>query len=218
MPKLFGRNVPPVMLGAMGILTGFLVIQALSPADDTATKSRKPKSQVKKLLNQSDYLNTDYAFQIAPLGEAVQPKDVFRPLVSKNSGDKAANQTVDNFSYSGMAQLNGVANGLLENSQTGQGDFVQEGQSWHDHVVVKVSGDSIELRNANGDLLTLVAGAAATKNGPAAATPAAPAANPVMVGPIGSSDITIQADANAGGNGNQGGGRRRGRRNNGGGG
>jgi hypothetical protein len=214
MPKLFGRDFPPVMLGAMGLLTIVAFSQVLGGGAETSATKKRPKTQSKKLSADSDYLETDYRFQIAPLGDSVQAKDAFKPLVSKGTADKAGTQSIDSFSYSGMAQLNGVANGLLENSTTGQGDFVQEGQTWHDHTVVKVTGDSIVMRNSNGDVLTLLAGVSASKAGPTAAAGTAPvpqSGNPIMVGPIGSSDISIQADANAGGNQNQGG-RRRGRR------
>ena len=203
MPKVFGKEVSTVTLG-VGVLAVLVLGYKLTSSDDTPTTPKKKiKPPIKKSYGQTDYLDADYAFKIAPLPDSTTPKDVFKPLVSKDSLTSAAgNQSIDSYTYSGMAQLNGVANGLLENSQTGQGDFVQPGQRWHEQwQVIKVTGDEIALRNDSGDVKTLLAGAAMAKEGNAVTAPAAaagaPVANPVMVGPIGASDITIQADVSA---------------------
>jgi hypothetical protein len=203
MPKLFGREIPPVVLGGVGLVAAYVVYGALFPSDDTAPTIRGPKPPVKKSSGASDYLPTDYTFKIAPLADTTPTKDAFRPLVVKSSvGDKNGIQSIDNYTYSGMAQLNGVSNGLLENSQTGQGDFVQPGQHWHDQwLVIKITPEEMDLRSDATEATTvLLAGAAAAKSA-ASAGPTTVAAggssNPVMVGPIGASDISVQADATA---------------------
>lgn len=203
MPKLFGREIPTVVLGGVGLVAAYVVYGALFPGDDAPTTARRPKPPVKKSTGESDYLITDYTFKIAPLPDTTATKDAFRPLVIKSSvGDKNGIQSIDNYTYSGMAQLNGVANGLLENSQTGQGDFVQPGQHWHDQwLVIKVTPEEMDLRSDVTEATTvLLAGAAAAKAsataGPATVA-AAGSSNPVMVGPIGASDISVQADATA---------------------
>ena len=203
MPKLFGREIPPVVLGGVGLVAAYVVYGALFPSDDAPTTVRRPKPPVKKSGGESDYLLTDYTFKIDPLPDTTATKDAFRPLVIKSSvGDKNGIQSIDNYTYSGMAQLNGVSNGLLENSQTGQGDFVQPGQHWHDQwLVIKVTPEEMDLRSDVTEATTvLLAGAAATKAtstaGPATVA-AGGSSNPVMVGPIGASDISVQADASA---------------------
>ena len=202
MPKLFGREMPPVVIGGVGLVAAYVVYGALFPGDDAPTTARKPKPAVKKTSGESDYLPTDYTFKVDPLPDSTTAKDAFRPLVVKSSvGDKNGIQSIDNYTYSGMAQLNGVANGLLENSQTGQGDFVQPGQHWHDQwLVIKITPEEMDLRNDSTEAITVLqAGAAAAKaaatSGPATAA-AGTSSNPVMVGPIGA-DMSVQADATA---------------------
>jgi len=210
MPKIFGKEIPTVVLGGAGLVAAYLVYGVVFPSDDAPVARPKPKAVVKTTTGETDYLDTDYSYQVAPLPDTVSPKDAFKPLVYKEQAGGGP-ASIDNYTYSGMAQLNGVANGLLENSQTGQGDFVQPGQHWHDHLVVQVNPDQIELKNDAGDITTLLAGAASLKAGAATAAAAAPVGNPLMVGSIGgNADISIQADTS--GQQNQNGGRRRGGR------
>lgn len=223
MPKLFGKQIHPMLMLGVGVVGIYAFYSVLFPGDAPATSSRRPKQAAKKTTGETDYLLSDYTFKIDPLGDKVSLKDAFKPLVVKSSGG-GANGTisVDNFTYSGMATINGDESGLLENNQTGQGDFVKKGQKWHDSwLVVNISPDQIELRNDGGDTTILVAGAAAQKAG--AVPPAAAAAvgnAPVnLVGAIGGPDLSIQPDnAQNGQQGNGGRGRGRGRRNRGGGG
>ena len=217
MPKLFGRNVPPVVLGGVGIVGVYLVYTTLFPAPDAPTPAKKAKVAAKKTVGETDYLTSDYVATFAPLSETIGLKDAFKPLVVKlNGGGPNGIPSIDNYTYSGMALLNGVANGLLENGQTGQGDFVKTGQRWHDTwLVVNIDPEEIKLRNDGGDTMTLLAGAAAAK----ASASAGPAAagnipiNPMMVGAIGGPDMSVQADtSNQGGPGGRGRGRGRGGR------
>jgi hypothetical protein len=222
MPKLFGRQIPPIVVGIVGLVGVYAIYNVLSPADTPVASARKFKAPVKKSSADTDYLLSDYTFKINPLPETVEPKDAFRPLVIK-SGQIGANgvPSVDSYTYSGMASINKDSFGLLENSQTGQGDFVTKGQRWHDSwLVINIDPNEIQLRNDGGDITTLIAGAASQKTGAGSAVAAATGNTPVsIVGAIGGPDLTVQADGGQGnnnGNGNNGR-RRRGRRGGGGG-
>jgi len=215
MPKVFGREMPPIVLGGATIVALYLVYNVLFPGETPVTAAKKPKTAVKKTIGETDYLLTDYTFKVNPLPDSITPKDAFKPLVAKlNIAQVNGVQSIDNFTYSGMASINGQANGLLENTQTGQGDFVLKGQRWHDSwLVVKIDAGEIQLRNDSGDTTTLVAGAASQKTtstaGPAGSPGNTSPINPMMVGPIGAQDLSIQPDNTQGGGGN---GRRRGGR------
>lgn len=197
MPKIFGRNIPPVVLALTTAVAGYLVYTTLFPADEPVTSSKKPAATAKKGVGETDYLLSDYIFKTDPLPNGVTLKDAFKPLVVKGGIGQNGIPSIDNYTYSGMASVDGHAEGLLENGQTGQGDFVTMGQKWHDTwLVIKISPEDIQLKNDGGDIMTLEAGAAAQKAANNAASPANGPANPMMVGPIGGQDLTIQPDPN----------------------
>lgn len=221
MPKIFGKEVPAFVLGVGTLVAGYLVYSVLNPADDAPKASAKRPANLLKTVGDSDYLQSDYTFKVDPLSDTVVPKDAFKPLVIKSTGGLSGIPSLDSYTYSGMAQLNGATFGLLENAQSGQGDFVQPGQRWHDQwLIVKVNGDELTAKNDNGDTITLEAGVSSAKTaagtGPAAA--GNPALNPMMVGAIGGpNDLSLQQD-NSGNTGRRRGGGRRGNRGGGGGG
>lgn len=200
MPKIFGREVPSIMLVAGGLVAGYLVVTALFPAEVAAPTTKKPKAIAKKTVGETDYLLTDYTFKIDSLPDSVKPKDAFKPLVMKSQNLPNGILTIDNYTYSGMASIDGVANGLLENAATGQGDFVKKGQRWHDSwLVVSIDADKIAMKNDVGDITTLLAGAASLKSTPGTSgtLPSPGGSNPVMVGPIGAQDLSLVPDSTA---------------------
>ncbi len=216
MPKIFGREVPTIVIGGGGIVALYLVYTVLFPSQDAPVAKSKPKPTVKQTMGDTDYLPADYVFQIDSLPATVVPKDAFKPLVFKRTGPGLNGvPSIDSYTYSGMAELNNESYGLLENSQTGQGDFVQPGQRWHDQwLVVKVAPDEIVVKNDSGDSTTLMAGAASEKASKADAAAASSAAGNVpvnpMVGGIGPNDLSVQPDPNQQNNNNGGNRRRRG--------
>lgn len=213
MPKLFGKNVPPVVLGAGVLLAGYLVYGVVFPSDEPSSLGRKTGTSVKKTVAETDYQPADYTFTVDPLSDTAALKDAFRPLIVKNNGSTAGGvPNIDNYTYSGMAAINGDASGLLENGQSGQGDFVKVGQRWHDTwLVIKIDPEEIQLKNDGGDVMTLMAGASAQKTASNAPAPAYNGPmNPMMVGPIGGQDLSVgPAQIDNGNGGNNGPGRRR---------
>jgi hypothetical protein len=201
-----------MLIGAVGIAGAYIFYTVLFPGDAPATAPRKARVVVKKTTGETDYLLSDYTYKIAPLGDNVTPKDAFKPLIVKSTGLTNGTLSIDNFTYSGMATINSETDGLLENSQTGAGDFVKQGDKWHDTwLVVSITPDQIQLRNDGGDITTLVAGAAAAKA--ASNSAASPAVNntPVnIVGAIGGPDLTVQPDPTQTGRRGRRGGRNRG--------
>lgn len=220
MPKLFGKNIPPVVMGLMGIVGVYAFYTVLFPDNAPPTVAKKFKAPIKKTTMETDYLLSDYTFKADPLPQDVSLKDAFKPLVVKSNGQQVnGTLSVDNYVYSGMAKLNDETEGLLENSQTGQGDFVTKGQKWHDTwLVVSIDANQIQLKNDSGDITTLIAGAASQKASASAPGPAAGNSPVNLVGPIGGPDLTIQPDGSQMGMQNNNNGRRRRGRNRGGGG
>ena len=227
MPKIFGKEVHPMLLlGAAGVAL-YLVMGALQGPEPIAQKPKKPPVAAKKTTD-VDYTKEDYTAQFASLPHA-SPKDAFRPLIMKSTSGPGANPSIDNFTYSGMALLNNEPNGLLENSTTGEGDFVKPGQRWHQQwLVVSVSPEQIDLRNDVGEDTVLKVGSSTSGSSNSSAAPAAAGPTPngpfnpaAMTGPIGAQDLSIQPDptgatmmgggngrTRGGGRGRNGGGRR----------
>ncbi|MDR3689016.1 MAG: hypothetical protein P4L46_06525 [Fimbriimonas sp.] len=199
MPKIFGREVHPIVLLGVTIVGVYLVAGAMQAPEATVART-KPKTQDKKTTADMDYTKSDYTAQFASM-TGTAPKDAFKPLVSKaTSAGNLQNPSIDNFTYSGMALLNGEPNGLLENGTTGEGDFVKPGQHWHQQwLVMSVTPEQIDLRNDIGDDTILKVGAAsAAKDNAASAVATTNGANapfnPAMIGQIGSGDLSVQAD------------------------
>jgi hypothetical protein len=198
MPKIFGREIHPIVLVGAAFVAVFLVSNALQPPEPVATRT-KPKAAPKKTTTDVEYNISDYTAQFASLN-GVAPKDAFRPLITKLSGSgNPSNPSIDNFTYSGMALLNNEPNGLLENGTTGEGDFVKPGEHWHQQwLVVSVTPDQIDLKNDVGDETILKVGASSSKDAANSAASNASGANapfnPAMIGQIGSPDLSIQAD------------------------
>jgi|GEM_PF-2114405 len=199
MPKIFGREIPPIMLFGITAVAIYLVMDVMQSPDTTA-KRKKALPPAAKKATDVDYIATDFTY-VSPATTTVALKDAFRPLITKGSlAAGGLNPSIDNFTYSGMALLNNEANGLLENSTTGEGDFVKPGQKWHQQwLVVSVSPEQIDLRNDMGEDTVLKIGSSTnstTGAGVATATPAPGNTpfNPAMVGAIGGSDLTMQPD------------------------
>ena len=198
MPKLFGKEIPPVALLGLSVVAIYLIMQAMQ-SPETPTTRKKPTPPAAKKNTDVDYTVSDYTYVSPALGN-VTPKDAFRPLITKGSVSGGQNPSIDNFTYSGMALLNNEANGLLENNTTGEGDFVKPGQTWHQQwLVVSVSPDQIDLRNDLGEDTVLKVGSATGSpvngsTGNATAPAGAAPFNPSMVGAIGGADLTMQPD------------------------
>lgn len=92
-------------------------------------------------------------------------KDAFQPLVAREAGAEVASApdavpTVltageSGWYYTGMAEIDGVPTGLLENRSTGEGVFLKQSEKWKDATVRSISPFVLILIGSNGKSYTL---------------------------------------------------------------
>jgi hypothetical protein len=160
---MFGRQVSPLVVGAGALLLGGIVYTQMSPSDDAITgKSTTTKSSSASKTTTTDSLfePIDYTAKYASL--EVPVRDSFKPLISKGiggGGEKGFGLPGDKgtWIYSGMVQLNGDTQGLMENRTEGDSSYVTQGEHWRDVTVQTIQPDYIVLSGADGPI-TLKAG------------------------------------------------------------
>ena len=165
MPKIFGKEIPNYLLiVGVGVL-GFLVFDMVSGGDPaTRTKLPKPKSKKKEVVSQ--YTPEDYKATFAVLNEPV--RNAFRPLIVKRGpiglpiptggpivlplgwvGNQAG------WAYTGYAEVDGLRQGLVENSVTGESVFLRSGQRWKALTVRAITAENMEVTGPDGTQLTI---------------------------------------------------------------
>jgi hypothetical protein len=93
-------------------------------------------------------------------------RDAFKPLVARKAVGTELATSPDavpsvltggdpNWVYTGMAEIDGVPQGLLENRSTGEGVFVKHSESWKQARVTQITPTSIVLVGSNGKPYTM---------------------------------------------------------------
>jgi hypothetical protein len=214
MPKIFGKDVPPIIIGGMGLVAVVLAYNAAFPTSTPrAASSSKPLTK-KNSGQPAIFTKDDYSIHFASLTQPV--KNTFQPLVIRKNGNSSNPGSAPltfvgeaGWIFTGTAQVNGVVQGLLENTKTGDSEFVTKGQHWKLSTIGDITPDSLTLYGAGGSLYVMQIGSS-SEPAPGSDVNANSSVAPVnvppgMVGPIGPNDINVQPAPGNGG----GGGRRR---------
>lgn len=105
------------------------------------------------------YKDIDYSAKFAAMNTPL--KNAFVPLVVREDSRQVI-PTADNgippafangeqkWSYTGYAEVDGRSTALLENSGSGEGAFVQGGESWKTSRVISVTNQTIVLQGPSG--------------------------------------------------------------------
>lgn len=147
-------------IGVIGIAAWVLT------GEDTPTPSAnsKPKAAVSKKIKGVVYLKEDYENTYAPANSGTP--NAFKPIVARLSGASAEllapNQIPadmaggdPNWVYTGMATVDGVAMGLVENSSTNDGEFVKNNQKWKRARVLKITPETLVMESERGVVRTM---------------------------------------------------------------
>lgn len=152
---------PVFWIGIVGLAA---VAWIATTPEATPTKSgsgakltRKKNSNKKAVVQFEDQ---DFKANFQPLN--IELKNAFVPIVARKSGgfggaDGQANAIPLDFTggdsgwlYTGNAEIDGVANALLENRSTGEGVFLRAGERWKSCVVSRVLSDSVVMKGPSG--------------------------------------------------------------------
>jgi hypothetical protein len=209
------------------IFAAGLVLYFYVGGDDSSTTVKKPVAKTAKSSSNgsNNYIPLDSSIHLVDL--TASPKDAFLPLVSKSTvggGDLGGPINIplsltggEEWAYTGMVQVNGQEQAVLENSKSSDTAFVTVGQQWKKAKVKRISDSAVELADENGRVYVVKMSEATAKSEVASAAPADASANaplsPTPTGAIGQVDVSalpgVMYTPGAGGNGGGGFGRRR---------
>jgi len=222
-PKKKSNIIP--LAGGLLLIGG--IAFAVTGGGDTPTKPAAAAAAAKSTKANADttgmLVDADYTASFKSL--KITPKDAFLPLVSKGAGETPQNSGGlplsmtggQEWDYTGMVQVDGTPEGLLENPKSGESNYVTVGERWKKAKIKRVSDSDIELVGDDGNVAVVKMGEIASKEEKAPSEQLAPASiagtgDGNLTGAIGSVDISPLPGVQ--GQGFNGGRRGRGRRNN----
>jgi uncharacterized membrane protein YgcG len=134
--------------------------------DDSAPKIgvAKKKTLRTTTAKKDEYLPEDYTAKFTPIqrATAAEPRNAFKPLVFRKKDGLSTLPTISNiippafaggqtgWTFTGIAEVDGTMNALVENSATGEGEYLKPGQSWKACKVLTVTQESIVLLGDEG--------------------------------------------------------------------
>lgn len=214
MPKIFGKEVNPLILfGGVAIL-GFLIYDGLFPAEATPTSSSTRKTAKKTTTaDKRGFLPEDYTATFAAYPTPVRnsfkalvaKKTVAPPVVPTGPGSgvlpAALTGGEGNWMYTGFADVDGVRQGLLENSSTSESVFLRPGQKWKLLVVKSITENNMVVAGIDGSPITIPVGDVANEqrmNSSVVPPSGVPPVNPggALRGQIGGAAAQIPGDPN----------------------
>lgn len=162
----------------------------------------KRKTTASKLNLPTGFTKEDLDARFNSVNDA--PKDAFQPIVAKSTSGSERTAASDqvpsiltggdpNWVFTGMAEIDGVATGLLENRSTGEGVFLRPMEGWRRATVQSISASTLVLRGESGKdyFLKIPDPFAAGANAPVADRGFEPV-NPPIRGPIG--NLSVEPD------------------------
>lgn len=134
--------------------------------EETAQRARKklPPRAVAQQAMPAGFLKEDFEAKFEPVDE--EPKAAFQPLIVSDQGTSRTDTIPSefpssltggdpNWMYTGMAEIDGRAVGLLENQSTGEGAFVRIAELWKQAEILQIEPMNITVRGTNGKVYVL---------------------------------------------------------------
>ena len=153
-----------VILGILVFATVGFLLSDNSAKPELKKSTAPPKAKTKPTEREGLASELKLAFEKPPRSD----RNLFHPLiVAEKSGPKLEAMEItaipskladgeSNWTYTGMAEVDGVKLALLENSASKQSGFVKEGELWKKSRLVAISLDSILVAGPDGAAETIV--------------------------------------------------------------
>lgn len=135
-------------------VAAYILTEPQAAAQRTARERPKTTASTSK----DGFTPADYQAKFPRLTGEV--RNVFRPLVARKDatgGDAVPNGIPASLAggdgrwiYTGMATVDGMPTGLVENTATGESLFLSAGETWKSASVVQIRPDALVLRDATG--------------------------------------------------------------------
>ena len=149
--KGFNWKLIFLLVGVGGIV--FFMTGSNGDSSTTKANTTSPKSAS---ATTDGYLKEDHDARFASL--KIEPRDAFEPLISKATTAKIDPFTISDkltgggdWMYTGMVQVNGQSEALLEEQKTGESDYVALGQHWKKARIKRISDSDLELVGDDGE-------------------------------------------------------------------
>jgi len=191
----------PILYTALLGALAYAVVLYTEPEAKRGTAKPK-RSSVASNAN-TQFTEEDYQRRFEPY--KAELKNAFKPVVARLSGNDALlAQRLDglptaftggdpNWRYTGTATIDGLRVALVENSVTGEGVFLHEGESWKQAILTKIEDEAIVMVGPGGGVRRIRLGEPDIDPDPVPMTNAAAPVAPMRVGgnnvagPIGNS-------------------------------
>lgn len=151
-------------------LAGSLVVLYLFMGDGPASSPNAARKKVTKRVSAvtlkfdaEDFAANKDGRRFASVNEPL--RDAFKPLIARKSmADMGADAPGSvpfgiageaSWTYTGMAEVDGVPQALLENSRTQDGVFLKQGEKWKAGTVYQIKPDELVLMDRSGALQTV---------------------------------------------------------------
>jgi hypothetical protein len=176
-----------------GVVIAFLWFT--QPDNTPATATSKPGAK-KTSPTDLTYLPIDFAHNEKPYPALkLALVDAFRPDISRGTAD-AADAAGPGWTYSGMAVVDGVGQGVMVNTTTDESVILHRGEKWQSFKVADITADQVVFNGPNGPQTLRVDTKESEKPAPNSAAvsplpmPSAPMQMP-LTGDIGSGDQSL---------------------------
>jgi hypothetical protein len=182
------KTSPVFWVALIGI--GAAVYVYTTPEETKASKI-KPKPKASSKVSKDGFTDADYTAKFPALNQ--QTRNSFKPVVVslRGSGSGAPGTTGSPWIFTGTAEVDGKLTALIENSATGEGQFLGVGDSWMTMTVTGISSTAVRLLKEDGDVIAVKL--EGTMSGEPVNTGQAPLAPPTggnpLRGPIGNVDV-----------------------------
>jgi hypothetical protein len=156
------KTSPVVWAGLLAVCAAIYFNVDGGASSAAANPKRKPPAPATK---KDDFTPADYTAKFDAL-EAKTATNAFNPLVVRSQGKNSV-PTIDgaipaafadgdgNWQYKGYATVDGTANALLENQNSGEGVFVKPGERWKSCRVLTITRDSVVMQGTSGAARTI---------------------------------------------------------------
>jgi len=148
-------------------LGGAAMLAAYFYGEEPATGGAAPKRRapVAGTTTKSDFLPEDFTASFPAVNEPL--KNAFKPLVVRQGGMLSAPAMTNaipaalaggetGWEFTGIAEVDGRKQALIENMQTGVGEFLTAGQRWKTSNVLTITNDSVVLKGVDSDAVRTV--------------------------------------------------------------
>jgi hypothetical protein len=145
-----------LFLGAAVVVAAVFLTE---PEPTPTAKAKRPA--ITKAKSKSDpYTAADYAAKFPPVNVAA--KNAFKPLIVRNEASLQALRSDGSeipllfsggkgrWTYTGYVELNGRPTALIEDGETGEGEYLVAGQTWRNARVLTITNSSLVLAGPEG--------------------------------------------------------------------